>query len=202
MKSKLTILSIVLLVFSSCQNNKSKNQYVKLTEELESIFETDQSLRIIVDSVEQKYGFESKETQEIWQKIHENDSINLIKIDSIISKYGWLGVDKIGEKGNAALFLVIQHSDLKTQEKYLPIMKDAVKKGNANGSELALLIDRIEMFNGRPQVYGSQIQYIDGKYTIYKIIDEKNVNKRRYEVGLQPLEEYVKIWNIDYTLPE
>lgn len=202
MKSKLTILSIVLLVFSSCQNNKSKNQYVKLTEELESIFETDQSLRIIVDSVEHKYGFESKETQEIWQKIHENDSINLIKIDSIISKYGWLGVDKIGEKGNAALFLVIQHSDLKTQEKYLPIMKDAVKKGNANGSELALLIDRIEMFNGRPQVYGSQIQYIDGKYTIYKIIDEKNVNKRRYEVGLQPLEEYVKIWNIDYTLPE
>ena len=147
MKSKLTILSIVLLVFSSCQNNKSKNQYVKLTEELESIFETDQSLRMIVDSVEQKYGFESEETQGIWQKIHENDSINLIKIDSIISKYGWLGVDKIGEKGNTALFLVIQHSDLKTQEKYLPIMKDAVKKGNANGSDLALLIDRIEMFN-------------------------------------------------------
>ncbi len=202
MKSKLTILSIVLLVFTSCQNNKSKNQYVKLTEELESIFETDQSLRMIVDSVEQKYGFESNETQSIWQKIHENDSINLIKIDSIISKYGWLGVDKIGEKGNAALFLVIQHSDLKTQEKYLPIMKDAVKKGNANGSELALLIDRIEMFNGRPQVYGSQIQYIDGKYAIYKIIDEKNVNKRRSEVGLQPLEEYVKIWNIDYKLPE
>ena len=81
-------------------------------------------------------------------------------------------------------------------------MKDAVKKGNANGSDLALLIDRIEMFNGRPQVYGSQIQYIDGKYTIYKIIDEKNVNKRRSEVGLQPLEEYVKIWNIDYKLPE
>jgi len=202
MKSKLTILSIVLLVFTSCQNYNSKNQYVKLTEDLERIFESDQSLRMIVDSVEQKYGFESEETQAIWQKIHENDSINLIKVDSIISKYGWLGADKIGEKGNTALFLVIQHSDLKTQEKYLPIMKDAVKRGNANGSELALLIDRIEMFNGRPQVYGSQIQYIDGKYTIYKIIDEKNVNKRRAEVGLQPLEEYVKLWNIDYRLPE
>lgn len=201
MKINLTVLSIAFAIIISCQSN-NKNQYVKLTEELESIFETDQSLRMIVDSIEQKYGFESEETQGIWQKIHENDSINLIKIDSIISKYGWLGVDKIGEKGNAALFLVIQHSDLKTQEKYLPMMKDAVKKGNANGSELALLIDRIEMFNGRPQVYGSQIQYIDGKYTIYKIIDEKNVNKRRSEVGLQPLEEYVKIWNIDYKLPE
>jgi hypothetical protein len=201
MKINLTVLSIAFAIIISCQSN-NKNQYVKLTEQLDSIFETDQSLRMIVDSIEQKYGFESEETQGIWQKIHENDSINLIKIDSIISKYGWLGVDKIGEKGNAALFLVIQHSDLKTQEKYLPMMKDAVKKGNANGSDLALLIDRIEMFNGRPQVYGSQIQYIDGKYTIYKIIDEKNVNKRRSEVGLQPLEEYVKIWNINYKLPE
>lgn len=201
MKFNLTVLSIAFAIVISCQSN-NENQYVKLTEQLDSIFETDQSLRMIVDSIEQKYGFESEETQEIWQKIHKNDSINLIKIDSIISKYGWLGVDKIGEKGNATLFLVIQHSDLKTQEKYLPVMKDAVKKGNANGSDLALLIDRIEMFNGRPQVYGSQIQYIDGKYTIYKIIDEKNVNKRRSEVGLQPLEEYVKIWNIDYKLPE
>ena len=201
MKINLTVLSIAFAIIISCQSN-NENKYVKLTEQLDSIFETDQSLRMIVDSIEQKYGFESEETQGIWQKIHENDSINLIKIDSIISKYGWLGVDKIGEKGNAALFLVIQHSDLKTQEKYLPIMKEAVKKGNANGSELALLIDRIEMFNGRPQVYGSQIQYIDGKYTIYKIIDEKNVNKRRSEVGLQPLEEYVKIWNIDYKLSE
>jgi len=201
MKINSIVLAIAFSIIISCQSN-NENQYVKLTEQLDSIFETDQSLRMIVDSVEQKYGFESEETQGIWQKIHENDSINLIKIDSIISKYGWLGVDKIGEKGNTALFLVIQHSDLKTQEKYLPIMKDAVKKGNANGSDLALLIDRIEMFNGRPQVYGSQIQYIDGKYTIYKIIDEKNVNKRRSEVGLQPLEEYVKIWNIDYKLPE
>ncbi len=74
------------------------------------------------------------------------------------------------------------------------MMQEAVKNGRAERSHLALLIDRVEMNNGRPQVYGSQI---NGD-TIYKILDEVNVNKRRAEVGLEPLEEYAKQFNIDY----
>jgi hypothetical protein len=96
---------------------------------------------------------------------------------------------------------VIQHADLKTQEKYLPIIKEAVKNGKASGANLALLVDRIEMRNGRPQIYGSQITMKDGISVIYQIADEINVNKRRADVGLQPLEDYVRRWNIDYKLP-
>jgi len=29
--------------------------------------------------------------------------------------------------------------------------------------------------------------------------DEENVNKSRKEVGLQPLEEYLKLWDIKYA---
>ena len=39
-------------------------------------------------------------------------------------------------------------------------------------------------------------------YEVYKIIDEPNVNKRRAEVGLEPLQVYLKQWNIDYILPK
>lgn len=85
--------------------------------------------------------------------------------------------------------------------KYLPIMKDALKNGNISGSELAMLIDRIELNNGRSQIYGSRIQRQEGKFVIYPILDEANVNKRRSEVGLEPLEAYVKVWQIDYKLP-
>lgn len=178
MRLKLINTFIVLSTFVSCQS-ENKNQYVIIKEQLDSIFDSDQTIRNKLDSIEQKCGYESKEALEIWQEINKIDSINQIKVSAILDEYGWLGSDKIGGKANVAFFAVLQHSNSKTQEKYLPIMKEAVKKGNANGEDLALLIDRIEMFNGRPQVYGSQIQYIDGKFTIYKIIDEKSVNKRR-----------------------
>lgn len=52
-------------------------------------------------------------------KIAENDKKNLQIIESIISKHGWLGQKDIGMKANATMFMVIQHADLKTQEKYL-----------------------------------------------------------------------------------
>ncbi|MVN90831.1 hypothetical protein GO816_06810 [Mucilaginibacter sp. HME9299] len=100
------------------------------------------------------------------------------------------------------MFLVIQHADIKTQEKYLPLMRAAVKEGKAHPANLALLEDRLAIRQGKKQIYGSQIS-IDktGKATIDAIDDEPNVNKRRAAVGLQPLENYVKQWEIEYHLP-
>ena len=92
-----------------------------------------------------------------WKIIKEKDSINLIRITTILDSRGWLGTDIIGEQGNSTLFLVIQHSDIQTQEKYLPMMREAVKDGKAQASSLALLEDRVALRKGRKQIYGSQI---------------------------------------------
>jgi hypothetical protein len=120
-----------------------------------------------------------------------------------LDKDGWLGPNEVGTLGNITIFLVIQHADQKTQEKYLPMMQDAVKNGKAYGSQLALLEDRVALRQGRKQIYGSQINRDSqtGKYFIEPIEDEVNVNKRRVAVGLEPLEDYVRQWNIDYQLP-
>ncbi|MBI5538528.1 MAG: hypothetical protein HY951_00580 [Bacteroidia bacterium] len=170
---------------------------------LDSIYNSDQKYRNMLDSIFQKYGKESEEYKGIWNKININDSINLTKVISILDKYGWLGDNLVGKKGNSALFLVIQHSDLKTQEKYKPMMENAVKNGQASAASFALLTDRIEMGKGKPQIYGSQVQgNRTNGYKLYPIFDEINVNIRRKEVGLQPLEEYLKQWNIEYKIPK
>ncbi len=158
----------------------------------------------MVEGVEQKYGYESQEMKDLWKTINEKDAINLIEITNTLDKYGWLGPDVIGDKGSAALFLVIQHVDKQTQEKYLPMMREAVKNGKAKGSDLALLEDRVALSQGKKQIYGSQIHRdnITGKYFLAPIEDEPNVNKRRAEVGLEPLEVYAKHWDIYYKLPE
>ena len=135
-----------------------------------------------------------------WKIINKIDSINLIQIEKIINEFGWLGKDIIGTKGNATLFLVIQHSNQKTLEKYLPVMRDAVKNGKAYPSDLALLEDRVALGQGKKQIYGSQIITDDKtkKPTIAPIENEEEVDKRRAEVGLEPLAEYVSRWGIKY----
>ena len=109
---------------------------------LDSIYIEDQKYRQQIDEIEKKFGRQSNEMREHWKVINEKDSINLIKVKSILDKYGWLGTDIIGGQGNNTLFLVIQHADIETQVQYLPMMREAVKNGKAKGSSLALHYDR------------------------------------------------------------
>jgi hypothetical protein len=181
---------------------KDKSKYKPVRKTLDSILVEDQKYRMMLDSINRKYGSESVESIKLWKTIQNTDSLNLIEVKKIIYKHGWLSKEQVGDDANTTLFLVIQHSDLKTQEEFIPVMKKAVVDGKADGSHLALLIDRIEMRNGRKQIYGSQVQEFGGQSSVYPIEDEKNVNKRRAEVGLGKLEDYLLYFGISYTLPK
>ena len=82
------------------------------------------------------------------------------------------------------------------------MMKEAVTKGNANPSSLALLIDRIEIREGRKQIYGSQIGTNPNTKTQYvlPLIDPDNVDKRRTDVGLGSISDYIKNWNLTWDV--
>lgn len=161
---------------------------------LKEVHANDQQYRLMLDSVEKKFGAKSAEMNALWQTIQQNDSINEGIVTGILDKHGWLGAKAVGSTGNSALFLVIQHAPLAVQEKYLPMMRDAVKNGNARGSSLALLEDRVLMRNGKKQIYGSQVRTDPntGEKYFFPIEDVDNVDKRRAEVGLGPLAEYAK----------
>jgi hypothetical protein len=189
------------------KQNKEKaeaNLNKPLVAQLDSIYNEDQKYRLKIDAIEKKYGWESNEMKNHWKIISEKDSTNLIKVKSILDKYGWLGADVVGSQGNSTLFLVIQHSDQGSQEKYLTMMREAVKNGKAIGSSLALLEDRVALGQGKKQIYGSQIgRDNDTKlYYVSALEDPDNVDKRRAEVGLQPLAEYVNYWQIKWNVEQ
>ena len=171
-----------------------------LKRELEVINGSDQKNRMMMDSVQKRFGSDSKEMKGLWTEQNEVDSLNLIRIKEIIEENGYPGKSLVGDQSSTA-WLVIQHADLKTQEEYLPVLQDAADKGELSRSSFALLVDRVRMRKGEKQLYGSQIQMNNGKYEIYPIEDESNVNRRRAEVGLGPLEDYVKHWGIEYKVP-
>ncbi len=175
-----------------------------LVKELDTIDRDDQNGRLKLDSVQKKFGINSKELNDLWANINVKDSVNLVKVEKILNLYGWLGPEAVGKAGNMTLFLVIQHADKDTRAKYLPMMREVVKAGNAEPADLALMEDRAALEAGKKQLYGSQIgqDTKTGKYYIDPIEDEPNVNNRRASVGLEPLEYYTQQWGIVYTVPK
>lgn len=169
---------------------------------LEAIYQDDQTYRQQVGEVEKKYGRESDEMKAHWKLISEKDSVNLIKVKKILDERGWLGPKIIGNEGNSTLFLVIQHADLETQEKYLPMMREAVSKENAKASSLALLEDRVALRKGQKQIYGSQIgrDQETGEYYVLPLIDPDNVDQRRAKVGLGTIQDYISNWGMTWDV--
>jgi len=185
----------------------NKEEYEKdfdkpLVAQLDEIYRLDQSYRKQIRDIEEKYGQESAELEAHWKLIQETDSLNLIKIEKILDEKGWLGPTVIGDRGNSTLFLVIQHSDIETQLKYLPMMREAVKLGNAKASSLALLEDRVALRQGKRQIYGSQIARDPetGEHYVSPLIEPEKVNERRAEVGLGTIEDYISYWGMTWDL--
>lgn len=175
-----------------------------LQAELEKIYVRDQTLRQLYRDAEDKFGKDSDEMIYFWELMSEQDHANEEEVVNIIEEHGWVGTNLVGGQANMALWLVIQHAPIEIQEKYLPLLKESVLKGQSSGSHLALLVDRILMRNGKPQIYGSQITYDEdtGREKIYKIKDPEYVNQRRKEVGLGPIQDYVKRWGIVWTIEQ
>ncbi len=197
------IFLIIVMVLTSALVSAQSGFNKQLAAALDSIYDADQAGRLKLDSLQKKYGWQSEQVQSLLPSMKSQDSLNVVRIKKIIDTYGWQGPDQVGKKGSQTIFLVIQHADSLTQVTYFPVMRAAVKEGKALPRELALLEDRILTTQGKEQIYGSQVRMADsGKFEFFPIKDEPNVNKRRAAVGLEPLEDYAKYFDIIYVLPK
>jgi hypothetical protein len=207
------IILIILLIGSAACNqvteNKEADPPTNLNEDLRSelmeILKMDQDFRIALDTLENMYDWESDAVQNTWKQIHYNDSVNLIRVEEIIEEHGWPTRSLVGEEFVDVPFLVLQHcGDVEKMEKYLPLIKEAVQREDLEKQSFALFIDRIRMFKGEEQIYGTQLAYNNetGELELYPVEDETNLNKRRKEMGMGTIEAYMKHYGLEYIKPE
>lgn len=164
-----------------------------LRAELEAMHETDQSQRSRITEVTNRLGPGSAEVQALWKVQKEIDDRNIRRLEEIIAEHGWPKISAVGARAASAAFLILQHSDITYQKKYLPLTRAAVAAQEMRGSSLALLEDRILMREGKKQIYGSQLRSNSaGQLEVHPIEDEANVDQRRAAVGLPPLAEYLR----------
>ena len=120
---------------------------------------------------------------------------NARRLRRIIESIGWPGSELVGRDGAEAAWLILQHaiSEPDLLRRALPLLKTAAREGQANPAHAAMLEDRIRFFEGRPQRYGTQLDWdADGNLSPGEVDDPQKLAERRRAVGLLPLDEQVE----------
>lgn len=186
--SILTALVLIISIF--LYMNRDKFVYVgsvnvidvdcsKKAQILSEVLESDQRIRRSNDFI--KYAKEDHRNQEL--------------VISIIEKCGMPTLKEVDQRRMDAIWLGLQHSTKEIRKKYFPQVEKAVKNGDLSKGQYALMKDRMLMDEGKPQIYGSQIE--NGK--LYELENPKTVNERRKEMGMEPIEDYLKQFNIQFN---
>ena len=163
-----------------------------LRRKLLMIEKTDQEVRMIYLSAHNSIPHDSIAEAEALKEMQRVDKINQEQICKILDSRGLVGKDKVGN-AVGVFWTIIQHSDLATQKKYLPLFQEGAQKGDITKEGVAMLEDRINMNEGKPQRYGSQlIENELGKLVVYQLLDAEKVDDWRSEMGMEPLDDYLK----------
>lgn len=187
----LIIFIVLLLIVSTFLFlNRDKFAYVgsvdyievdcnKKSEILSEVYISDQKIRRENNLI--KYATEDHRNQEL--------------VISIIEKCGMPTLNDVTQEQMDAIWLGLQHNTNNMYRiKYFPLIEKAVKNGDLSKEQYALMKDRMLMEEGKPQLYGSQIK--NGK--LYDLESPETVNKRRQEMGLEPIEDYLKRFGISF----
>lgn len=115
------------------------------------------------------------------------DRDNTTRLRELIGRHGWPGRELVGAAGAHAAWLLAQHAPPDLQEECLPLLQDAVARGDASPVDLAYLLDRVLMHRGEPQVYGTQYRAAGkGPLELWPVRDPAGLDQRRAALGLEP----------------
>jgi hypothetical protein len=226
MKEKISIyrhllIFVVIIIFSccfgSCQNTSESEktsftevEIEKIRNEIISMGQEDQKHRQMFHTYEADTAKADASKDKInllpftqpldraglIRLMNETDAMHSKRMSQIIDKYGWPTISEFGPEAAQYSFLIIQHADLATQKKYFPLLEKAAQQGEASLANVAMMKDRILMREGKAQLYGTQLSGMNNLMMLYPIEDEANVDKRRKEMGLGPLDEYLQGYGI------
>tara|TARA_R110002073_G_scaffold118918_2_gene258893 strand:+ start:28965 stop:29648 length:684 start_codon:yes stop_codon:yes gene_type:complete len=185
------LFTSILLIIAGCATSPTQSGNIEqVAHELIAMEESDQKLEFMVinkdpQTLEPDF-FERKDAAQ---------AQNAQRCEKIFNEIGYPTHSLVGQKASDAFWLLIQHADddPALQERVAIAMKAAVLDDDAPADKFAMLTDRVRINTGRNQLFGSQVQFdLKTCRAMPKPIeDPEHVDKRRAEVGLEPLWKYM-----------
>ncbi|UOE49478.1 hypothetical protein MTO98_00130 [Mucilaginibacter sp. SMC90] len=139
-----------------------------------------------------RYGKNSTEANALKSYLLKTDSINYVKITSIVNTYGWKGNEYFGPDGPEVLITTLLHASITNQKRYFSIVRTAALNGSLPVEGFAIIADNIALYEKNTQIYGTHLRLNKGQYEAYAIADEAEVDVRRNQIGLCTLAVYLQ----------
>jgi hypothetical protein len=148
----------------------------------------------------QKTGMRSSVVEALWAFKFMIQERNQAELEALVVKNGWPRVRTVGSEAAMGAYLVAMHAKNGSQKKYLADIRKVCEAGELPWVRYANIFDRVRFNEDQPQRYGTHTRYNErtGKEELYPLEDESQVDEWRKELGLGPLEEYLKQFNIIY----
>jgi hypothetical protein len=116
---------------------------------------------------------------------------NAVRLREIIREHGWPTASLVGHDGAKAAHRIAQHSinhpDFMRECRNL--IKAACDSGEVPREQFAYIDDRIRVYEGLPQRYGTQWRDTATGLEPYPVDDWNLVNQRRQDLGLPAVEQ-------------
>lgn len=111
--------------------------------------------------------------------MEDQDRKNLQIVLDHLPPEGWYLRSRYGDEVATTAFYVVQHSDVETWRRFVPVLEPLVAQGEVAGPAYALMYDRLALSEQRPQRYGSQVACENGRWVALYLEDPDNVDERR-----------------------
>ncbi|HET9864315.1 MAG TPA: DUF6624 domain-containing protein [Steroidobacteraceae bacterium] len=121
-------------------------------------------------------------------RLEELHRAHASRLRQIIAVFGWPGAALVGEDGARAAWRIALHSAAEPtfMRQCRELIDAASQSGDVPRWQYALIDDRIRVYEGRPQHYGTQLRNGPAGLEPYPLENESRVNSMRMQAGLPP----------------
>lgn len=175
----------------------------KVESELAKVYNEDQNIRKQYLTSMRQIPKDSLTTDSLGKVMIGVDSINQIAVSKVLKGYNSNQLLTLSDSSITTIFAVVQHSNVLYQDKHFPFIKQAFKNGQIKKQLYVLLLDRMEMYKGNDQVYGTQIITTTTGYSfVSPVVDPVNLDKRRQAMGMPKMQSYLNRYNLKWNAQE
>jgi len=122
-------------------------------------------------------------------RLEELHRANASRLRQMIAVFGWPGIALVGDKGAQAAWRIALHSI--SEPSFMRQCRDLLDTASQNNDaprwQFAIIDDRVRVYEGRPQRYGTQLRGGRNGLEPYPLENEARINSMRMQAGLPPL---------------
>jgi hypothetical protein len=153
------------------------------------------------EAAAQDHGL-GKSTSEARKHLLAIQTENLAWLKPIIAVHGFPTVRQVGVKGVEHAWMLVQHADMdpEFQADVLAQLKSQLVAEPFLREEYALLTDRVRRAQKKPQIYGTQFTFKDGRLIMQPTEGVSQLDERRASMNLMPVSDYRCVLAVMYHI--